>query len=78
MGARARKHLSGIAAAADWCRESLTGRPAAAPAAESTRLVPQPHTWDMGAARILYVEDDLSNLELVESILCGCTSAERP
>ena len=31
--------------------------------------MPQPTTLDPGAARILYVEDNLSNLELVESIL---------
>ena len=35
----------------------------------SARLVAHPKTWKLGAARILYVEDNLSNLELVESIL---------
>jgi PAS domain S-box-containing protein len=53
----------------------LVDRPAA-PAAESARLVPQPHTWDLGAARILYVEDNLSNLELVESILSRSPGVE--
>ncbi len=38
-------------------------------APESARLVAHPRTWNLGAARILYVEDNLSNLELVESIL---------
>ena len=53
----------------------LVDRPAA-PAAESARLVPQPRTWDLGAARILYVEDNLSNLELVESILSRSPGVE--
>ena len=38
--------------------------------------MPQPHTWDLGAARILYVEDNLSNLELVESILSRSPGVE--
>jgi CheY-like chemotaxis protein len=46
----------------------LAERPTIA-APERARLVAHPHTWNLGAARILYVEDNLSNLELVESIL---------
>ncbi|MDX6597337.1 MAG: hypothetical protein QOE87_1224 [Gaiellales bacterium] len=46
----------------------LAERPTVA-APERARLVAHPHTWKLGTARILYVEDNLSNLELVESIL---------
>jgi CheY-like chemotaxis protein/anti-sigma regulatory factor (Ser/Thr protein kinase) len=53
----------------------LVDRPAVT-AAESARLVSQPYTWDLGAARILYVEDNLSNLELVESILARSPGVE--
>jgi CheY-like chemotaxis protein len=45
-------------------------------AAESAGLIPQPRTWDLGAARILYVEDNLSNLELVEDILSRSPGVE--
>jgi PAS domain S-box-containing protein len=48
----------------------------ATPAAESARLVPQPYAWDLGTARLLYVEDNLSNLELVESILSRSPGVE--
>ncbi len=46
----------------------LAERPTVSPPA-SARLVAHPRMWKLGAARILYVEDNLSNLELVESIL---------
>jgi PAS domain S-box-containing protein len=46
----------------------LAERPTVA-APESARLVAHPRTWNLGQARVLYVEDNLSNLELVESIL---------
>ena len=53
----------------------LVDRPVA-PAAESAGSMARPHTWDIGAARILYVEDNLSNLELVESILSRSPGVE--
>jgi CheY-like chemotaxis protein len=44
-------------------------RSSAAPVGRQRPLCTAARTWDVGAARILYVEDNLSNLELVESIL---------
>jgi CheY-like chemotaxis protein len=53
----------------------MVDRPSA-PVSERGGPAAQPHTWDLGAARILYVEDNLSNLELVESILSRSPEVE--
>lgn len=46
----------------------MTGRPESSATPTRTAGVPSA-LWDLGAAEILYVEDNLSNLELVQGIL---------